>query len=140
MFQYLYIYSDPHAVVEIAERFAAFGISGNLINYLNNVLGMPISSAAKNVNIWLGVSTAVTPVLGAFVADSYLGRFKTILFSSIIYLLVHFSITTLSFNFQLHISSNTHCLLNSRVTSRRDRVKPIFEFYNLGCNIYFTIT
>ncbi|KAK1355220.1 putative Peptide transporter [Heracleum sosnowskyi] len=73
--------------VEIAERFAAFGLSGNLINYLNNVLGMPISSAAKNVNIWLGVSTAVTPVLGAFVADSYLGRFRTILFSSIIYLL-----------------------------------------------------
>ena len=72
----------------MAERFAFFGVTGNLVNYLNNVLGMPISSAAKSVNVWLGVSTAVFPVLGAFVADSYLGRFKTILYSSIIYLVV----------------------------------------------------
>ncbi|WOG94002.1 hypothetical protein DCAR_0313292 [Daucus carota subsp. sativus] len=72
--------------VEMAERFAFFGVTGNLVNYLNNVLGMTISSAAKSFNVWLGVSTAVFPVLGAFIADSYLGRFKTILYSSIIYL------------------------------------------------------
>ncbi|KAK1355219.1 Proton-dependent oligopeptide transporter family [Heracleum sosnowskyi] len=71
--------------VEMAQRFAYYGVSGNLITYLNNVLGMPISSAAKSVNIWHGVS-ALFPLLGAFVADSYLGRFRTILFSSIIYL------------------------------------------------------
>lgn len=72
--------------VEMAERFAYYGVSGNLMSYLNNVLGMPISTAAKNVNVWHGVS-AIFPLLGAFIADSYLGRFNTILFSSIIYLM-----------------------------------------------------
>lgn len=81
-----------HAVVEMAERFAYYGVSGNLMSYLNNVLGMPISTAAKNVNVWHGVS-AIFPLLGAFLADSYIGRFNTILFSSIIYLVVGLSVS-----------------------------------------------
>lgn len=76
-----------NAVVEMAERFAYYGVSGNLIMYLTRVLGQTTSTAAKNVNVWRGVS-AIFPLFGAFVADSYLGRFKTILLSSIIYLLV----------------------------------------------------
>lgn len=76
-----------HAVVEMAERFAFYGLAGNLIQYLTNNLGEPVATAAKNVNTWIGVS-AIFPLLGAFVADSYLGRFKTILASSFIYFLV----------------------------------------------------
>ncbi|KAE8038394.1 hypothetical protein FH972_010913 [Carpinus fangiana] len=72
--------------VEVAERFVFFGMSGNLITYLTNELHQPIPTAAKNVNIWVGVSCLFS-VFGAFIADSFLGRFKTILFASIIYLL-----------------------------------------------------
>ncbi|XAR63529.1 hypothetical protein NMG60_11023492 [Bertholletia excelsa] len=72
--------------VETAERFAYYGVSGNLITYLTNVLGQPTATAAKNVNVWHGVS-AIFPLFGAFLADSYLGRFNTILLSSTIYLL-----------------------------------------------------
>ncbi|KAK6228644.1 hypothetical protein SCA6_000984 [Theobroma cacao] len=72
--------------VEMAERFAFYGLAGNLIQYLTNNLGEPVATAAKNVNTWIGVS-AIFPLLGAFVADSYLGRFKTILASSFIYFL-----------------------------------------------------
>ncbi|PPS15373.1 hypothetical protein GOBAR_AA05201 [Gossypium barbadense] len=72
--------------VEMAERFAFYGLAGNLITYLTNNLGQPVAAAAKNVNTWVGVS-AIFPLLGAFVADSYLGRFKTILASSSIYFL-----------------------------------------------------
>ncbi|KAL6970053.1 hypothetical protein U1Q18_029759 [Sarracenia purpurea var. burkii] len=72
--------------VETAERFAYYGVAGNLISYLTNVLGQPTTTAAKNVNIWRGVSSFFPP-LGAFIADSYLGRFNTILISTIIYLL-----------------------------------------------------
>ncbi|GMI80359.1 hypothetical protein like AT3G54450 [Hibiscus trionum] len=72
--------------VEMAERFAFYGLAGNLITYLTNNLGEPMTVAAKNVNTWVGVSS-IFPLLGAFIADSYLGRFKTILASSLIYFL-----------------------------------------------------
>ncbi|XP_022764382.1 protein NRT1/ PTR FAMILY 5.4 [Durio zibethinus] len=72
--------------VEMAERFAFYGLAGNLITYLTNNLGQPVATAAKNVNTWVGVS-AIFPLLGAFIADSYLGRFKTILVASFIYFL-----------------------------------------------------
>ncbi|PKI66566.1 hypothetical protein CRG98_013050 [Punica granatum] len=70
--------------VEVAERFAYYGLVGNLITYLMKELGQPMAAAAQNVNIWVGVSS-LFPVAGALVADSYLGRFRTILISSIIY-------------------------------------------------------
>ncbi|XVF00257.1 hypothetical protein REPUB_Repub03eG0269500 [Reevesia pubescens] len=72
--------------VEMAERFAFYGLAGNLIMYLTNNLGEPVATAAKNVNTWVGVSS-IFPLLGAFIADSYLGRFKTIIASSLIYFL-----------------------------------------------------
>ncbi|XP_068324841.1 protein NRT1/ PTR FAMILY 5.4-like isoform X1 [Pyrus communis] len=70
--------------VEMAERFAYYGTAGNLITYLTNELHEPIPMAAKNVNTWVGVSSLL-PIIGAFVADAFLGRFNTILGSSIIY-------------------------------------------------------
>ncbi|KAK4592233.1 hypothetical protein RGQ29_016663 [Quercus rubra] len=71
--------------VEVAERFAFFGLAANLITYLTNELHQPISTAAKNVNTWAGVSYIV-PLFAAFVADSLFGRFNTILLASVIYL------------------------------------------------------
>lgn len=73
--------------VEVAERMSYYGIASNLITYLTNVLHQSTATAAKNVNIWSGV-TATLPFLGAFLADAYWGRYKTIVASSIVYLLV----------------------------------------------------
>ncbi|XP_048441924.1 protein NRT1/ PTR FAMILY 5.4-like [Pyrus x bretschneideri] len=73
-------------MVEVAQQFAFYGLASNLIMYLTNVLDQPLAAAAKNVTTWLGVSS-VFPVLGAFLADSYFGRFKTIVFSVAIYFL-----------------------------------------------------
>ncbi|ERM97846.1 hypothetical protein AMTR_s00118p00123330 [Amborella trichopoda] len=71
---------------EVAERFAYYAILLNLITYLTDYLAEDTATASKNVNIWSGVA-CVVPLLGAFVADSYLGRYKTIILSSVIYLL-----------------------------------------------------
>ncbi|XP_021627583.2 protein NRT1/ PTR FAMILY 5.4 [Manihot esculenta] len=71
--------------VEVAERFAFYGLSGNLITYLTNDLHESTADAAKNINTWIGVSS-IFPIVGAFLADSFLGRFKTILLSTMIYL------------------------------------------------------
>ncbi|RZC61424.1 hypothetical protein C5167_023180 [Papaver somniferum] len=59
--------------VEVAERFAFAGTSGNLITYLTDILGESTARASQNVNVWSGVATLL-PLLGAIIADSYLGR------------------------------------------------------------------
>ncbi|KAH9313922.1 hypothetical protein KI387_022549 [Taxus chinensis] len=78
--------------VEIAERLAYHGINSNLVTYLTNIMHESTATAAKNVNVWSGAATML-PLLGAFVADSYLGRYGTILVSSLVYLLGLCSLT-----------------------------------------------
>ncbi|KAI3912653.1 hypothetical protein MKX01_009623 [Papaver californicum] len=68
------------------ESFIFFGISSNLISILTTQLGQTTATAAQNINAWSGF-IYMLPVLTAYVGDSYLGRFRAILFSTIIYVL-----------------------------------------------------
>lgn len=66
---------------------AFYGIASNLVVYLTTQLHEDTVSSVRNVNNWSG-SVWITPLLGAYVADTYLGRFWTFTISSLIYVMV----------------------------------------------------
>ncbi|KAJ4795190.1 Protein NRT1/ PTR FAMILY 5.10 [Rhynchospora pubera] len=67
--------------VEMAERFAYYGITSNLISYLTGPLGESTAAGAANENTWSGAASSLA-LVGAFLADSWLGRYRTVLYSS----------------------------------------------------------
>ncbi|MED6126612.1 hypothetical protein PIB30_080079 [Stylosanthes scabra] len=73
-------------VFEFSERLSYFGVATSLVLYLTKIIHQDLKMAAKNVNYWIGVTTLM-PLLGGFIADAYLGRYITIILSSIVYLM-----------------------------------------------------
>ncbi|KAL6953965.1 hypothetical protein U1Q18_042481 [Sarracenia purpurea var. burkii] len=69
---------------ECCERLAYYGMSTNLVNYLEKRLNQGNVAASNNVTNWSG-TCYITPLIGAFLADAYLGRYWTIASFSIIY-------------------------------------------------------
>ena len=72
-------------VTELCERFAFYGFTGSLVCFFKT-LGFPSDLATELISLF-GSIVYLTPVLGAYVADVYLGRFKTIAIFCAIYIL-----------------------------------------------------
>ncbi|KJX99269.1 MFS peptide transporter Ptr2 like protein [Zymoseptoria brevis] len=81
------------AVVELCERFTYYGCQGLFQNYINNhpdgrdgAPGLGLGHAgATGLNLFFQFFAYVTPILGAIIADQYLGKYKTILIFAGIY-------------------------------------------------------
>ncbi|KAJ7545618.1 hypothetical protein O6H91_08G004000 [Diphasiastrum complanatum] len=71
---------------EICEKVGAIGIQVNLVTYLVQQMHMKTARAANTITNF-GGTAAIAPLLGAYVADSYLGRYYTIIIGSIFYIL-----------------------------------------------------
>lgn len=69
---------------ELCEKLAVVGFSTNMITYLQEQLHLPPVMAANTLTNF-GGTASLTPLLGAFIADAYAGRFWTIAVSSVIY-------------------------------------------------------
>ncbi|XP_047321501.1 protein NRT1/ PTR FAMILY 5.10 [Impatiens glandulifera] len=112
--------------VEVGERFAYYGVSSNLISYLTGPLGQSTATAAVNVNAWSGIASLL-PLLGAFVADSYLGRYRTIIIASCLYIL---ALGLLSLSAVLSSIGFSDCGTSSSSCSP-PLVQVIFFFFSL---------
>ncbi|CAM0948852.1 unnamed protein product [Alopecurus aequalis] len=73
-------------VLEVTSGFAFYGVQANLIMYLTGPLGHSNAAAAMAVNAWVGTASLM-PLLGAFVADSWLGRYRSIILAFTLYVL-----------------------------------------------------
>ncbi|RWV87816.1 hypothetical protein GW17_00050155 [Ensete ventricosum] len=61
-----------------------YGVAANLVVYLTTQLHEDTVSSVRNVSNWSG-SVWLTPILGAYIADAYFGRFWTFTVSSLVY-------------------------------------------------------
>ncbi|KAG0610652.1 hypothetical protein M758_7G081500 [Ceratodon purpureus] len=71
---------------QVFTNLAWYGIAANLVTYFTSVMHQSNSVASTNVTNWLGVGY-ITPLIGAFVADAYWGRYWTCFVSGVIYII-----------------------------------------------------
>ncbi|KAI9812581.1 MAG: peptide transporter ptr2 [Pycnora praestabilis] len=84
------------AMVELCERFAYYGLSGPFQNYIENPYhdpsGVPGAiglgqTGATGLSDFFQFWCYVTPIGGAIVADQYLGKYNTIFYFALVYML-----------------------------------------------------
>lgn len=78
--------------VGFSECMVFSAIANNLVTYLTTVLHERKVDAARNISSWSGVCF-LTPLLGAFIADSYFGRYWTIVVFLPVYIVVSSELT-----------------------------------------------
>ncbi|GAU44534.1 hypothetical protein TSUD_335160 [Trifolium subterraneum] len=66
---------------EMIERMAYHGIASNLVLYLTKKLHEGTVKSSNNVTNWAG-TVWIMPVVGAYIADAYFGRYWTFVISS----------------------------------------------------------
>ncbi|KAJ6743923.1 OLIGOPEPTIDE TRANSPORTER-RELATED [Salix purpurea] len=94
---------------EAFERMAFYGVASNLVNYLTTQLHEETVASVRNVNNWSG-AVWITPILGAYIADTYLGRYWTFTVSSLIYAMGMILLTmAVSFKFMKPSCTNGVC-------------------------------
>lgn len=69
--------------VEISERLSTMGIAVNLVTYLGDTMHLPSAASANIVTDFMGTAFLLC-LLGGFLADSFLGRYKTIAIFAVI--------------------------------------------------------
>lgn len=74
--------------MEACERFSYYGMVSILMLYLKNALGMGEATAKETLHLFK-TGVYFLPLLGGFLADRWLGRYRTILWLSVFYCLGH---------------------------------------------------
>ncbi|XP_062205903.1 protein NRT1/ PTR FAMILY 8.3-like [Phragmites australis] len=92
---------------EFCGAMAYYGVGTNLVSYLTKVQKQSNVTAASNIASWQG-TCYLTPLLGAFLADSYWGRHRTIVIS-----LTIFTIGMVLLTLSAVVPASIHTTVNS---------------------------
>lgn len=87
---------------EACERFSFYGMRSILVLYMTNVLLMDKGEAVEIAHLF-NAGIYVLPLLGAWLADQFLGRYRTILYVSLFYCLGHGVLATADLTDSLEI-------------------------------------
>ena len=71
---------------EFCERLCYYGFAGSLVLFFQSCLNFSNAESFNAFQLWSG-AVYVTPLLGGFIADVYLGRYLTLLAFSCVYVL-----------------------------------------------------
>jgi POT family proton-dependent oligopeptide transporter len=84
---------------EAAERFSFYGMKTILAIFMTKFLmdgtGKPDYMSEGEATVWIHtfvMAVYFTPLLGSFIADAFLGKYRTIIYLSIVYCLGHLSL------------------------------------------------
>lgn len=95
------VYVVFHSGNETFEKLGAIGTLANLLIYLTTVFNMKSITAATLLNIFNGSTNLVT-LVGAFLCDTYFGRYKILGFSIVAsFLVLFFTYVVTDLNFSL---------------------------------------
>ena len=87
---------------EACERFSFYGMKSILVLYMVNALAMSESEAMEVAHLFNAL-IYILPLLGAWIADRFLGRYHTILYVSLFYCLGHGVLATADLTDSLEI-------------------------------------
>lgn len=89
-------------VTEFCERLANYGFAGSLVLFFQTQLKLSNAAADVQFSAWSG-TCYITPLIGGYIADTYLGRYRSILvsrvFANLFLLPFYLHITLFTFRF-----------------------------------------
>ncbi len=91
----------PHIIVnDVTERFSFYGVRAILVIFMTQYLmsgdGQPATMSNEEATTWFHLFTATAyflPFLGAILSDVYLGKYRTIIFLSLVYCAGHLALS-----------------------------------------------
>ena len=128
---------------EMWERFSYYGMRALLVLYLVNAVGMERANALQIYATYTGL-VYLTPILGGYLADRYLGKRKGVLIGGIAMAMGHFA---MAFPALLHVAlgllivgngffkPNMSTLLGSLYREHDARRDGGFTIYYMGVNL-----
>src|SRR5437016_3122505 len=73
---------------EFAERCSYYGMRAILVMYMGTQLGLGMANALTYMSLFMA-ACYLLPLVGGYVADNYLGKYRTIVLFSLPYILGH---------------------------------------------------